>query len=129
MAHIRTAIGSLPTHCAPIDKNAARETWAPEREIFPTYQMPTLCPVSVDEINRRLDNPLKNLTGLRRGAVVIVGLIEYRENGRSIWCAQCDCGRYLKRTQRAWVKALNKGWPDYCVYCCPQDYREQIGKA
>lgn len=126
MTNIRTATGSLPTHCAPIDKNASREMWAPSQEIFPTFQMPTLWPVSVEEINRRLENPLRDLVGLRRGAVTVVGLIEYRENGRSVWCVRCDCGRYMKRTHRGWCKYLNRGRPDYCRYCCPH---EQNGAA
>jgi hypothetical protein len=138
MTKIRTATASLPTHCAPIDKNAIREIHACHSELFSSFEMPVLCTVSIEEIRRRhtaqrqLENGrafksnFRDLTGLRRGMVVVIGLLEYRENGKSRWCVRCDCGRYEPRSHYVWWRRYRDGYPDYCSYCSPHSLEIQV---
>lgn len=137
MSNIRTATGSLPTHCAPIDRNATREVRVRHLELFSSFEMPALCTVSIEEIRRRhtaqrqrenkrpFRSNLRDLTGLRAGTVTVIGLIEYRENGKSRWCVRCDCGRYEPRAHYVWWKNYRRGNPDYCSFCSPLSLEEQ----
>jgi len=130
---IRTATGDLPTHCWPVNKDAARETWAPAPERFTTRERPSMCPVPVAEIQRRNRGykgrpaePFRDLTGQRNGAMLIVGLIVYREGRRSSWAALCDCGNFEARNHRNWQKYLRKGVPDACSECVPEGRRRAL---
>ena len=121
----------LPTHIAPIDKNAKKEIlvseWASER--FTMKECPPLCEVPIEEIQKRVSNPrrgtgkFRDLTGQRNGRMVIVGLRQYRERRRSSWTAQCDCGNFEQRNHRNWQKYLRKGIPDACGVCMPTELR------
>lgn len=130
---IRTGAADLPTHCWPANKQAARETWAPMPERFTSRQRPALCPVPVAEIQRRNcgykgrpAEPFRDLTGQRNGAMVIVGLIAYREQKRSSWAALCDCGNYEQRNHRNWQRYMRRGVPDACGHCMPEELRRAV---
>jgi hypothetical protein len=138
MTYIRTATGSLPTHCAPIDKNAIREIKTRSAIPFSSFEMPELCPISIQEIRERhtrqrqrenkrpFKSNFRDLTGLRRGSVTVIGLIQYIENGKSRWCVRCDCGRHEPRHHYKWFKGYRNEVPDYCSYCSPLSLEEQV---
>lgn len=128
---IRTATASLPIHCAPIDKNAIRELWAAESRPIASFDMPELCQISIEEIRHRhsigkYKSNFRDLTGQRRGTLVVIGLIAYHENGKSVWCVKCDCGRYEVRSHYRWGRDFRKNIPDWCTYCSPMTLEQQV---
>lgn len=132
-ASIRTGTSELPTHCWPINKQAARETWKPLPERFTSRICPPLWPVPVAEIQRRNKGfkgrpaePFRDLTGQRNGAMVVVGLGVYRYQKRSSWIAKCDCGNYEQRNHRNWQKYMRAGVPDACGECMPEALRRIV---
>ena len=120
---MKSSANKLPTHCWPVDKNAAAELYAEKPEAFTSRECPALCKTSIAEIKKRNGAGFRDLTGQRNGAMVIVGLRAYRENKRSSWIALCDCGNYEQRNHRNWQKYLRKGVPDACYYCMPKEFR------
>jgi hypothetical protein len=132
---LQSRVGELPTHCWPVDKNAAREMWGAAPDRFTTKECPTLCPVPVAEVSRR-NNTLRrgggafrDLSGQRLGAMTIVGLQQYRENRRSTWIARCDCGNHEPRNHRNWQKYYRYGVPDACRFCMGEDLRRAVVSA
>jgi hypothetical protein len=132
---IKGGTAELPTHCWPANKAAARELWSPLPERFTSKKCPPLWPVPVAEIQKRVrywrGKPVifSDLTGQRLGAMVIVGLREYREHRRSSWIARCDCGNYEQRNHRNWQKYFRYGVPDACSVCMPEELRRATIKA
>ena len=119
---LRSRCDDLQTHCAPVDRQALRDVlpWGNER--FTTRACPPLCPVPVAEVVRR--NPstqFTDLTGQRFGALTVVGLMEFRGAGRSLWAVRCDCGMHERRQWKTLVRSVKRGRQDACHWCTHAD--------
>ena len=111
-----TATNSLLTHCYPVNRDASF-LLIPRRQFEWTTDMPSPCPVSPAEIKLRHKSRFADLTGLRKGTIVIVALLEYKEEGKSSWIARCDCGRYGIRSHYKFLKSVRNGKFDTCPIC------------
>lgn len=118
---IRSRVNDLQTHCWPTDAAAVRELWPAMAPLFTSFTCPELCVVPVAEVARR--NPsvkFSDITGLRYGAMVVVGLVEWRSCGRSLWALRCDCGRYEPRNYTNVLRGSKGGRHAACHVCAKQ---------
>lgn len=118
---METATAKLQECHAPIDKTAALGIHTgPERRDWTTKTCPPMNKEPFMALRKRIGSKLEDLTGMRRGRIVIVGLAEAGWNGnRSRWIARCDCGNHEYRRYDRWLSAARKGWGDCCEQCFP----------
>lgn len=55
-------------------------------------------------INRWGKVGLKNLIGMIRGKITVIGLLEYHKEMKSEWLIRCECGNYEMRKHRTLLK-------------------------
>lgn len=115
---LASRFASLSTHCWPVDKAAAKELCGDsDSRLFTRWTPYPLSDVSPAEIKRRHQSRFRDLTGMKRGRVTVVGLIEYVEDQRSRWCVRCDCGRYEWRRHSSLKNGINLQKDDCCDHC------------
>jgi hypothetical protein len=56
----------------------------------------------------------RNLTGVRCGRLVVIGLKAESQNGKAGWVCRCDCGRYVIRRSKVLTNPKNN---DRCQRC------------
>jgi len=118
---MKTATEKLQQCHAPINKTAALGIKSgPERRDWTTKTCPPLNKEPFKELRKRIGSKLEDLTGMRRGMMVIIGLAEAGWSGnKSRWVAKCECGNYEYRRYDRWLTAARKGWGDCCEQCLP----------
>ena len=102
-------------HTQPVNGNAARVTQSGEH-FEPRKNIKTLHKTAPPEIERDLPSltptGFKNLTGMRRGRLTVIGLLK---GSLKRWVCRCDCGRYTARRAKA-IKNKNNT-QDRCDEC------------
>lgn len=116
---LRSRVADLQVHCWPTDAAAARELMPPEPERFCSLLCPELCATPIAEVVRQHGGAkFWDLTGARYGSMTVVGLIEWRGSGASLWALRCDCGRYEPRKHRNIANGIKYGRQARCHICC-----------
>jgi hypothetical protein len=118
MNSLRSRVTDLLTHNHPVNKDALNAVLPSAPEAFTSRDQPTLCSVPIEEVLRR--NPSKkftNLTGATVGALTVIGLIEFRGGGASLWATRCVCGNYERRQWASLVRAMNQNKHAACHFC------------
>lgn len=66
---------------------------------------------------RKIPNGMLDLTGVRSGRMVCVGLApEKRGGNKAAWIVRCDCGMYESRTAKA-LRSEQYSWRNMCTQC------------
>lgn len=71
-------------------------------------------------IARSLKGSKNDITGIRNGRLVVVGLLK-RTGKRARWLVRCDCSKYTVRSHKAMLN--NNNISDRCCYCKETQYR------
>lgn len=72
---------------------------------------------------KSLPDRIRDLTGMKKGCLVVVGYISMDEKrrlgwtGKGNWAVRCQCGRYEHRSQRDLRRAIKKEYGDACTWC------------
>ncbi len=120
------------TKGAPVDRTAALVTSRSKIAFDPTAHLPARYrhsdkPFPMRRVSGDLKRDPNNITGLRSGRLVVLGLLDQRSENRrkrkgkkgrrkmSQWVVRCDCGRYEVRSARAMRSTENK--EDRCQAC------------
>lgn len=95
---------------APVDSVADRVT-RPGVEYVPSKKLAQDC-WDVKPPTLPAPSNAKEMMGLRRGRLVIVGYL-----GKKKWLARCDCGKFERRDGKNFRNGVRDGIWDGCQYC------------
>lgn len=106
----------------PVDSVAARVT-SPGVHFNPDKRLQQEIWEAPPECDPMPNNLPDDLSGTRRGRVVIVRYFGRTESGKHAWLARCVCGKYEIREGASWRRGLRKGKDDLgCQYCNHHQY-------
>lgn len=101
-------------HYLPVNRTAARvirrgANFDPNKKIQTVHRV---APPSLGNLPLHPNKDFQDLTGARRGRLIVVGLLK---DSFSRWACRCDCGRYTIRKAKA-IKNPNNT-QDRCEEC------------
>jgi hypothetical protein len=102
----------------PIDRTAARVTSAGPKGYESSKQILQVCSPTALPLRpfpRRAPSSCRNLAGIVRGRLTVIGLWAENPSHHALWVCRCVCGYYVTRRARALTNPRND--KDRCDRC------------